>query len=108
MAELTKEHFDKVIAGLTTRQDFKQLDTKADKTSVLVANLVEDIHDVPATLKQIRGTQTAHGNILDNISKNTKDWREEMEIMQDKLEKYEKAIKFLANKLNLDVASILN
>ncbi|MDR3643129.1 MAG: hypothetical protein P4L74_05910 [Candidatus Doudnabacteria bacterium] len=66
-----KQAFREEIKPLDSK--LNSLDGKADRTSVIVANLVEDFHEVPTILKQIRDTQGAHGNVLDEISKNTKD-----------------------------------
>jgi hypothetical protein len=84
--ELTKEYFDKAVKDLATQEsaedlsktvaqinltvnthtaDFKQLDGKADRTAVLVANLVEEFHEGPATLKSIVRTPDSHTAVLE-------------------------------------------
>jgi predicted nucleic acid-binding Zn-ribbon protein len=82
------DDINRTVEGLSTKQELKKLDVKADKTSVIVANLVEDFHEVPKLLKQIREMQIAQNNVLDTIVKSTKDWREEIIVMNSKLEKY--------------------
>lgn len=45
--------------------------------------------------------------ILDALVKNTSNWQSEMAIMRDKMEKYEKVIKMLVEKLGIEVETIL-
>jgi len=91
MAEVSQKHLDKI-----------------DKIAVLVANMSENLSGVPASLKDIGGVLDSHTTTLDAIAKNTSTWEAEVKIIRTQMEKQEKAIKLLADKLNLDVQSLLN
>lgn len=78
-----------------------------------IANLLHHELDVQlapikSELLAIRQTVDGHTTTIDTIVKNTANWQVEMTVMRDKMERYEKAIKILAEKLNVDVESILH
>ncbi|MCL5666857.1 MAG: hypothetical protein M1383_03745 [Patescibacteria group bacterium] len=58
-------------------------------------------------LEPLKQTLEQHTIILDQIAKQTKDWNIEMSVMRARMEKYEKAIKLVGEKLNLDLKAIL-
>ena len=70
--------------------------------------MVEDFHNLPAILKQIQKILNSHTSALDTVVKNTNNWQTEMTTMRGQIERQEKAIKLLAEKLNLDVENILH
>jgi hypothetical protein len=49
-----------------------------------------------------------HTLVLDQIVKQTKDWNAEMAVMRNRMERYEKFLKQLALKLNLDIEPLLH
>jgi len=86
----------------------KQLLTKLDRTSVLVANLVENLREVPANLKTIQATLDSHTSVLDLLAKQTKDWNAEMAVMRNRMDRYEVALKTVGERLNLDLEALLH
>ncbi len=49
-----------------------------------------------------------HTLVLDQIVKQTKDWNAEMAVMRNRMERYEKVLKQMALKLNLDIEPLLH
>ncbi len=85
--DLTKEYFDKWLGLLVTKDDLNELDTK---------------------LNDIKHVQNSHTNALDAVVKQTKDWNAEMTVMRQKMEKYESALKLMAEKTQVNISSLLN
>ncbi|MEK7161300.1 MAG: hypothetical protein AAB729_01265 [Patescibacteria group bacterium] len=78
----------KAIENLLDKK-LKPLDGKADRTAVLVTNLMEDLHEVPATLKSIVRTLDSHTAVLEQLltKKKTKD--EETVISAERFDRLE-------------------
>ena len=87
------------VTGIETKVN--NLDGKADRTSVLVANLVEDFHDVPATLKSIVQTLNSHTAVLEQllIQKKAKD--EEKTVSADRFDRLEQWAVLAGKKLGI-------
>lgn len=59
-------------------------------------------------LAPLQKTLDEHTLVLDQIVKQTKDWNAEMAVMRNRMEKYEKALKQMAQKLNFDIDPLLH
>jgi archaellum biogenesis ATPase FlaH len=59
-------------------------------------------------LSAIEEIVSGHTATLDAIVKNTATWEAEVKVIRSQMEKQEKVIKLLAQKLNLDVGALLN
>ncbi len=70
-----------------------------------VEELLEPIH---TKLDAIAETQSNHTETLDWLVKQTKDWNAEITILHSRMERYEKALKFIADKLQINLHSLLN
>ena len=70
--------------------------------------LQTELKPIKDELLVIRQTLDSHTLALDALVKNTSNLQTEFVIMKDRLEKYEKVIKFLGQKLDVDVESMLH
>jgi hypothetical protein len=57
------------------------------------------------TIEDILGQQTT---TLDQIAKDASNWNTEMTVMRDRMKRYEDALKIMAEKLNLDITTLLH
>ncbi len=120
--ELTREHFDKAVKDLATQESvedlgktvaqinltvnthtagFKQLDGKADRTAVLAANLVEEFHEVPATLKSIVRTLDSHTAVLEQRLSKKKAKDEEKTVSVERFDRLEHWAALVGKKLGI-------
>jgi regulator of replication initiation timing len=90
------------------KKELRPINQNLDNLNQKVAGLVVDFPDIKTELKSIKETLNTHSGILDEILKNTNDWRIEMAVMRDRLDRYERVIKIMAEKLNVDVEPILH
>jgi predicted nucleic acid-binding Zn-ribbon protein len=80
-----------------------------DITLKAIADVVRiELEPVKAELTNIRQIVDSHTATLDAIVKNTATWEVEVKVIRNQMEKQEKVIKLLAQKLNLDVEALLN
>jgi hypothetical protein len=79
-----------------------------DKMLALVINVHSDTQQLRADVASIRTTVDQHTTVLDSILKNTINWEAEMKVMRSRLERHENAFKIVAEKLNVDLSSLLH
>jgi septation ring formation regulator EzrA len=99
--ELTKEHFDDVLKTLATKNDLQPIKTT-------LAAVMEIASDHTSALTAIQHNLNEHSTTLDTIAKNTSNWESELTIMRDRVERHENALKLLAGKLGVDIATLLH
>lgn len=83
--------------------------TMTNVTLEAISELLQtELKPIKDELLVIRQTLDSHTLALDALVKNTSNLQTEFVIMKDRLEKYEKVIKFLGQKLDVDVESMLH
>jgi hypothetical protein len=81
----------------------------SEVTLEAIANLLKsELEPINERLDTLQATVDSHTAILDAIAKSVANWQVEMTVMRDRMDKYEKVIKLLAEKLNIDVETILH
>jgi hypothetical protein len=97
----------KTYHGYTTNNDY--VTCMADSTIEAISNLLKsELEPISSKLDGLTEAVNSHTNTLDAIAKNTTNWQIEAAVMKDKLNRYERAIKLLAQKTNVDVEGILH
>lgn len=81
------------------------MEITAQQLERLFDDKLEGVH---TKLDAIAETQSAHSSTLDWLVKQTKDWNAEMTVLRDRMERYENALKVFAEKLHIDLRSILH
>jgi hypothetical protein len=66
------------------------------------------LEPIDTKLGAIAETQSSHTNTLDFLVKQTQDWNAEMTVLRNRMERYENALKVVADKLHIDLRSLLN
>ena len=89
MSEITLKAIEQLL-DKKFEEKLKPLDGKADRTAVLVANLVEDFHEVPETLKAIQQTLNSHTTMLDSLATDVKKVLDEKTISAARFDRLEK------------------
>ena len=81
------------------------MDITIEQLEQVLDSWLEPINTRLDTIEQIFASHTA---TLDVIVKQTKDWNAQMAAMRNRMERYEGALKVVANKLNVDLGSLLS
>ena len=87
------------VSGIETK--ISGIDAKADRTSVLVANLVEDFHGIPATLKSITETLNSHTAVLEQLLTEKKNREEEKIASTNRFDRLERWAVLAGEKLGI-------
>lgn len=103
--ELTKEYFNHSLARLATKDDLKLLATKADLRNFVTKG---DITNIENQLSAIQQTLSSHTSSLDALIKQTKDWNAEMAVMRQRMDRYENALKLVAEKVKINIKPLIN
>jgi|GEM_PF-2554023 len=74
---------------------------------LLESKFDEKLGPINTKLDALTEIVSGHTATLDAIVKQTKDWNAEMAVMRNRMERYEKALKQMALKLNLDIEPLL-
>ena len=100
MSEISLKAIEQLLDKKFEEQ-LKPLDGKADRTAVLVANLVEDFHEVPATLKAIQQTLSSHTTLLDGLATDVKKVLDEKTLAAARFDRLEKWAQLAGEKIGV-------
>ncbi len=84
------------------------LDSRLEPINTKLSAIEETLAEHTAALTEHTRAFSQHTVTLDAILKQTKDWNAEMAAMRNRMERYEGALKVVANKLNIDLGSLLS
>jgi len=105
MPNLTKEHFDEQLKKLATKKDLEPITETLKRTTALLSNVAEDVHDLKTDMITVKDSLDTHRTILDLIVKNTTDWKTEMASMNSAINRHEKWFTQLAEKVGIKLES---
>ncbi len=98
LAVMVAKGFNDVTSNMALKKDL----------DLLHVEFKQQLEPIKKQLAGIRSTVDSHTTSLDAIVKNTNDWNIEMTVMRERMDKYEKAIKLVADKLNVNIENILH
>lgn len=89
--ELTKEHFDKILTGLATKDDLKAVksDVAAIKAGMVNLATQKSVDDLSKTVAQIKLTQDNHTMVLGQMVTEKKKKEDKKVISEDRFERLE-------------------
>jgi len=103
MTDFTNKDFNDFI---TNR--FTPLEQTLDRTVAMLSSLTESLHDLPDRLSSIEEVLDNHTKILDAHTKLLVDLSTDKAALTLRLERYDKFMKIVADKLNLDLRTLLD
>ena len=101
--ELTKEHFDQVLKGLATKDEFKGLgsDVAAIKAGIVNLATQDSLNELANTVAEIKQTVDVHTTALDTLLKAHKTRKDENIISIDRFTRLELWAKQVGEKLGI-------
>lgn len=101
--ELTKEHFDKVLRGLASKEDLKAIkaDVAAIKTGMVRFATQESLEELGETVAQIKSTQDNNTSILEKMATEKKNKDENKTVDAHRFDRLEHWAGLVGKKLGI-------
>lgn len=103
MSEITLKAIEDILD-----EKLAALNTKVDRTAIVLAGVVETQKDIANTLGRIQDTLDAHTTSLDAIAKQLVDITTDRAALLARLARYDRFMGIVAKRLDLDLHKLLD